>query len=69
MERHDTDFVSLGFGLLFALTGTVFLLRDIPGIPTIDLRWIGPSVILLAGLWLLVTTGLFTPRRDEAEDA
>lgn len=65
VQRHRLDPVSLGFGLLFAITGIVFLVGDVPAV---DLRLVGPLVILALGLWLLLSVVL-TGRRGDDEPA
>lgn len=65
MERHPLDPVSLAFGVLFTLTGLIFLARDVPLIPAIDLRWVGPVVVLGLGVWLLASVGLSRTREED----
>lgn len=51
MPRHPFDPFSLIFGLLF---GTVAVLAAIgPADRTVDVRWVIPTVLMLAGLALL----------------
>ena len=51
MKRHQTDFLSLTFGLLFAGIGLVLLSGDSGAV---SLAWVGPlTAIALGGLLLL----------------
>lgn len=52
MERHRTDPLSLLFGALFAAVGLAVLLGWSPVLP-VGLHWLGPTAVVLVGLWLL----------------
>lgn len=65
MERHPLDPVSFVFGLLFTVVGAVFLARDVPLLGLIDLRWVGPLVVLALGLWLVASVALTRSRDRE----
>lgn len=56
MQRHRFDPVSFVFGAL--LTGLALIgLTDLIVLRLVDLRWIGPAVLVLLGLVLVVTAG------------
>lgn len=66
MERHPLDLISLGFGVLFALTGLAFLLGDVPLLRVVQLRWLVPLLVLVLGLWLLASSAV-SSRRVEGD--
>lgn len=55
MERHRFDPVSFVFGVLFAAFGLLGL-TDLFVLRAIDLRWIGPLLLVLVGLVLLLSS-------------
>lgn len=70
MGRHPADLVSLGFGVLFTLTGLTFLLGDVPLLRAVQLRWLVPLLVLFLGLWLLVSSAVPERRvEQDGEDA
>jgi hypothetical protein len=65
VERHRFDALSFVFGLLFVLVA-VLGLTDLVEMTWLDLRWIGPAVLVGLGLVLVLTAGR---GRGEAADA
>ena len=49
MSRHERDDLSLVGGLLLVLVAGLFLLTDLTDV-SVDLRWGGPAVLVVAGL-------------------
>ncbi len=65
MERHRFDALSFVFGLLFVLVALLGL-TDLVEVTWLDLRWIGPAVLVGLGLVLVLTAG--RGRGDRAID-
>ena len=68
MERHRFDILSFVFGLLFVLVAIVGL-TDLVELTWLDLRWIGPAVLVGLGLVLVLTAGRGRNDRQLADDA
>lgn len=68
MERHRFDILSFVFGLLFVLVAFVGL-TDLVELTWLDLRWIGPAVLVGLGLVLVLTAGRGRIDRQLADDA
>ena len=51
MVRHSTDFVSLAFGLLFAVVGIVLAVERLD---SISLTWIVPATAIVLGVVLVL---------------
>jgi hypothetical protein len=70
MLRHSTDFVSLAFGLLFAVIGVVLAVERLDAI---SLTWIVPVTAIVLGLVLVVAAGSSRPSPEgdpsEADEA
>jgi hypothetical protein len=62
MDSHPLDVMSLVFGAVFVLIGLVVL--GGAGL-TVPLQWLGPLLVVLLGVWLLVTA---RPKRDDAAE-
>ncbi len=62
MTRHPADFLSLGFGLLFAAVGLVLLSG---GSGALSLAWVGPlAAIALGALLFLAARAMRTAPDD-----
>jgi hypothetical protein len=68
VERHRFDILSFVFGLLFVLVAIVGL-TDLVELTWLDLRWIGPAVLVGLGLVLVLTAGRGRNDRQLADDA
>lgn len=66
MNRHDLDWISLIAGLLLATIGLTFLLTDV-SVTALDLRWVVPGLLVLAGGGLLLSAR--HQRDDDTEGA
>jgi len=55
MRRHPIDLVSLVFGVMFVISGGVFLVTDLD---LVDLRtgWLAPLGVLFIGVLLFVAS-------------
>lgn len=66
MERHRFDVLSFSFGVIYTLSGLIFLLPNTPfalvEMITVSLRWVWPAAILVIGAAILVP--LVRPRSD-----
>jgi hypothetical protein len=62
MTRHSTDLLSLAFGLVFTVVGTVLLLGDRLAI---SWAWIGPALVIGLGAILI---GAGWSRRERSLD-
>ncbi len=51
MQRHETDPLSLAFGVIFAMIGGAFLFGDIDAFEFVSV-WALPSVLLATGIVL-----------------
>ena len=56
MQRHSLDALSLVFGLLFTAVAAVGLTDQLT-LTVIDVRWIGPVLLVAIGVALVVTAG------------
>lgn len=56
MQRHSVDALSLVFGLLFTAVAAVGLTDQLT-LTVIDVRWIGPVLLVAIGIALVVTAG------------
>lgn len=56
MQRHSLDALSLVFGLLFTAVAAVGLTDQLT-LTVIDVRWIGPGLMVAIGIALVVTAG------------
>ena len=67
MWRHELDGVSLGFGLVFAVVGTVFLVSEVD-VTRVSWEWVTPAAAIVAGAAILAATlrRLTSPPRDSA---
>ncbi len=66
MERHPLDLISLTAGLVFSAAGFIAL-TDLLRLSVEDLRWIGPTLLILFGVVLVATSA--SRRRDGAATA
>lgn len=62
MARHDTDLLSLGFGLIFAVTGLVLVLGEQVAI---SLDWLAPTIVIALGA-ILIAAGWSRRERPTA---
>lgn len=66
MERHRFDVLSFSFGVIYTLSGLIFLLPNTPfalvEMITVSLRWVWPAAVLVIGAAILVP--LVRPRSD-----
>jgi putative Mn2+ efflux pump MntP len=60
MRAHPFDAVSFVFGVIFTAVAVVGL-TDVATLSLVDLRWIGPAVLVIVGIVLVVSAA----RRDE----
>ena len=66
MSRHTTDYLSLGFGLLFAAIGLV-LLTGQEG--ALSLSWVAPATAIVVGaLIILAARSSGPPAADTRSD-
>lgn len=56
MKRHSLDALSLVFGLLFAAVAVVGLTDQLT-LTVVDVRWLGPALLVAIGIALVVTAG------------
>ena len=68
MNRHDTDPLTLGLGVVFVVIGVGFLLGEVTG-NDVEARWVVPIALLGVGLAGLVTSLIeIARRRDRRSD-
>jgi membrane protein YdbS with pleckstrin-like domain len=63
MTRHDTDYLSLAFGLLFAAVAAVMLFGELGAI---SWEWVGPVAVIAIGAIVILAA---RPRRPIPADA
>ena len=56
MQRHPLDLLSLLFGLVFTAVAVIGL-TDLLTLTVIDVRWIGPGLLVAFGVTLVLTAG------------
>ena len=64
MQRHTIDALALFAGLVFTMIA-VLSLTDAVTISLVDLRWIGPALLVGFGVALVVSTATGTRRRSD----
>jgi drug/metabolite transporter superfamily protein YnfA len=60
VRTHPFDAVSFTFGAIFVAVAVIGL-TDLATLTVVDLRWIGPAVLVLVGVVLVVSAA----RRDD----
>ena len=64
MTRHSTDYLSLGFGLIFAAVAAGLLFGDLAAM---SWEWLGPVVVI--GIGAIVILAARPGRRADPQDA
>lgn len=67
MEAKRGDGFVVGAGIVLALLGVVLLLMEM-GVIELDWRYVGPVLLILAGLWIALR-GFGSSRLKKADDA
>jgi putative Mn2+ efflux pump MntP len=65
MRTHPFDAVSFVFGAIFVAVAAVGM-TDLATLTLVDLRWIGPAVLVVVGVVLVISAAR---RDDRGEDA